>query len=212
MAPSVPIAAPAAPTPRYELRVRRLAPADSGYEVWQLPSPATPQVTAPTRVAGLRGRNLGFVEHRVLRTLARSGIRLGSDAVRGQAGQGRKGRAKADGHALTEDLALTLGLLFRALAPMRNRENMRSVAEGIEAMQREEAAYWLGMAMHRKRPRRVLAALRMLLTEPPSAGTARERAEREGHRLARETPPLVEAPKSAGERRLGAGTDIGALA
>ena len=29
------------------------------------------------------------------------------------------------GYALTEDLALTLGLLFRALAPMRSRDNMR---------------------------------------------------------------------------------------
>ncbi len=29
----------------------------------------------------------------------------------------------------------------------------------------EEAAYWLGMAMHRRRPRRVLAAFRLLLTE-----------------------------------------------
>ncbi len=41
-----------------------------------------------------------------------------------------------------------------------------AVAEGIEAMGREEAAYWLGMAMHRKHPRRVLTALRTLLTEP----------------------------------------------
>ena len=56
---------------------------------------------------------------------------------------------------------------------MRNRENMRTVAEGIEAMQREEAAYWLGMAMHRKRPRRVLAALRVLLTEPRTEGDKR---------------------------------------
>ena len=70
------------------------------------------------------------------------------------------------GYALNEDLALTLGLLFRALAPMRSRDNMRAVAEGIEAMGREEAAYWLGMAMHRKNPRRVLTALRFLLTEP----------------------------------------------
>ena len=31
---------------------------------------------------------------------------------------------------------------------------------------REEAAYWLGMAMHRCRPRRVLMALRVLLTDP----------------------------------------------
>ena len=60
---------------------------------------------------------------------------------------GRRGQGGAG--ALTEDLALTLGLMFRCLAPMRNRENMRTAAEGIEAMQREEAAYWLGMAMHR---------------------------------------------------------------
>ena len=70
------------------------------------------------------------------------------------------------GYTLTEDLALTLGLLFRALAPMRSRDNMRAVFEGIEVMEREEAVYWLGMAMHRKHPRRVLTALRFLLTEP----------------------------------------------
>ena len=57
-------------------------------------------------------------------------------------------------------------LLFRPLAPMRNRDNMRAVAAGIEGMEREEAAYWLGMAMHRPRPRRVLTALRVLLTDP----------------------------------------------
>jgi hypothetical protein len=33
-------------------------------------------------------------------------------------------------------------------------------------MAREEAAYWLGMAVHRKNPRRVLTALRILLTAP----------------------------------------------
>ena len=146
-------------TPRYELRVYPGRPGQAEYEVWQLPSPATPQVTAPTRVAGLRGRNLELVEHRVLRKLAQSGIRLGD-------GKGGRGKSATGERPLSEDLALTLGLLFRCLAPMRNRENMRAVAEGIEAMQREEAAYWLGMAMHRKRPRRVLAALRMLLTEP----------------------------------------------
>jgi hypothetical protein len=65
-----------------------------------------------------------------------------------------------------EDLALNLGLLFRVLAPMRSRKNMRQVTDGIEAMGREEAAYWLGMAMHRKYPRRVLMALRYLLIDP----------------------------------------------
>ena len=53
---------------------------------------------------------------------------------------------------------------------MRSRDNMRAVAAGIEAMEREEAAYWLGMAMHRRRPRRVLTALRVLLTVPPARG------------------------------------------
>ena len=144
-----------ASAPRYELRVRRHGPVDTEYEIWQMPAAATPHVAAPTRVAGLGGRNLHLVQHRVLKRLARAGVRLGASA-------GRRTR----GYALTEDLALMLGLLFRALAPMRSRENMRTVADGIEAMGREEAAYWLGMAMHRRRPRRVLTALRMLLTEP----------------------------------------------
>ena len=67
---------------------------------------------------------------------------------------------------IDEDIALNLGLLFRTLAPMRSADNVRACAEGIEAMGREEAAYWLGMAMHRKNPRRVLMALRFLLTDP----------------------------------------------
>ena len=141
--------------PRYELRVRRHGPVDTEHEIWQLPAIATPQVTYATRVAGLRGRNFELVEHRVLRRLSQSGVKLG-----------RSVDNRKNGYALTEDLALTLGLLFRALAPMRSRGNMRAVAEGIDAMGHEEAAYWLGMAMHRKHPRRVLAALRFLLTEP----------------------------------------------
>ncbi len=151
-----------ASAPRYELRVRRHGPVDAEYEIWQMPAVATPHVTAPVRVAGLRDRNLRLVEHRVLKRLARAGVKLGT-----RAGAGTRG------YALTEDLALTLGLLFRALAPMRSRDNMRAVAEGIEVMGREEAAYWLGMAMHRRRPRRVLTALRVLLTEPRVRTTER---------------------------------------
>ena len=64
-----------------------------------------------------------------------------------------------------EDVALTLGLMFRTLATMRSRDNMRAVAEGIENMGREETVYRLGMAMHRRCPRRVLTALRFLHTE-----------------------------------------------
>lgn len=144
-----------ASAPKYELRVRQHRLGDAELEIWELPSPASPHLTAAVRLAGLRGRNLDLVEARVLKRLAQAGIRLGAR----QLGPTR-------GYAITEDLALMLGLLFRTLAPMRSRENMRAVAEGIEAMGREEAAYWLGMAIHRKNPRRVLTALRYLLTDP----------------------------------------------
>ena len=140
--------------PEYELRTRRRGLAEEQFEVWQLPSPATPQVAAPIRIAGLKGRNLELVEHRVLKRLAGIGVRPTTIDT------------ELRSHALPEDMALALGLLFRVLAPMRSRDNMRAVAEGIERMDREEAAYWLGMAMHRKHPRRVLSALRVLLTSP----------------------------------------------
>ena len=139
--------------PRYELRVRCYRPVGTEYEIWQMPAAATPQVTSPLRVAGLRGRNLDLVEHRVLKRLSQSGVKPIWSAD-----------TRKRGYRLTEDLALVLGLLFRTLAPMRKRDNMRAVTEGIEAMGHEEAAYWLGMAMHRKHPRRVLMALRILLT------------------------------------------------
>lgn len=145
-----------ASAPKYEVRSRTYGAADAELEIWEMPSPASPHLTSAVRLAGLRGRNLELVEHRVLKRLAHAGVRLA----------GRQIHSGTRGYAITEDLALTLGLMFRALAPMRSREKMRAVAEGIEAMGREEAAYWLGMAMHRKNPRRVLTALRYLLTEP----------------------------------------------
>ena len=148
--------APANPSmalPRYELRAHYFGPADTEMEVWQLPSPATPGLKAPVRVAGLRGRNLDLVEHRVTRRLKQVGVPFEQPAL-------RLPRA----WSLPEEMALTFGLLFRALAPMRSRDNLRNVVEGIEQMGKEEAAYWLGMAMHRKNPRRVLSALRTLLT------------------------------------------------
>ena len=144
-----------ASAPEFELRVRRRGPTEVEFEVWQLPSPATPHIASPARIAGLMGRNLQLVEHRVLKRLAASGIKPAP-----------RTDARKRGYALSEDLALNLGLLFRVLAPMRSRDNMRAVAEGVEAMGREEAAYWLGMAMHRRNPRRVLTALRVLLTAP----------------------------------------------
>lgn len=143
--------------PRYELRLRQYATADSEIEIWQLPAPATPHIKSPVYVAGLHGRNLALIEHRLLRRLKPLGISLAGLPL----GDLRR-------HALDEAHAINIGLLFRALAPMRNREHMLAVAAGIEAMPKEEAAYWLGMAMHRKYPRRVLMALRFLLIEPPS--------------------------------------------
>ena len=141
--------------PRYELRVRRHGPADTEYAVWQMPAAATPYVTSARRIARLRGPNMDLIEHRVLRRLSQSGVRLGPSVA-----------DESSGYTLTEEIALLLGLLFRALAPMRNRVNMRAVVEGIETMQHEEAAYWAGMAIHRRHPRRVLMALRILLMAP----------------------------------------------
>ena len=149
-----------ASAPQYELRARTWGPGDDELEVWQVPAPATPHVRSAVRVAGLRGRNLELIHHRVLKRLTDAGLRLRPRrAVESIVGE-------PSSYAITEHLALMLGLLFRTLAPMRSRQNMVRVVEGIEAMGQEEAAYWLGMAMHRVNPRRVLSALRMLLTDP----------------------------------------------
>jgi hypothetical protein len=141
--------------PQYELIARKRGPGNLLLEVWQLPSVATPELTERHYVGGLSGRNLGLVEPRVLKQLRAAGVDVTGLRT------GDETRA-----ALNEDLALRLGLTFRALAPMRNRTHIRAVGEGIEAMAREEAAYWLGMAMRRRHPRRVLMALRCLFVEP----------------------------------------------
>jgi hypothetical protein len=105
-------------------------------------------------MAGLAGRNLEINQIRILKKLKDAGIRLEVMPIEGLR------------TPIREDDALRLALLFRTLAPMRSRAAMVHVAEGIETMAREEAAYWLGMAVHRKNPRRVLTALRILLTAP----------------------------------------------
>jgi hypothetical protein len=139
--------------PRYELRLRVRKGSNYELEIWQIPSQATPRLKNPEYVASLKGAALRLVEPRVMRRLSRARINLGSL----NAGKTREWR-------IDEDLALNLGLLFRVLAPMRNLDRIRQVADGVDEMSREEAGYWLGMAMHRKYPRRVLAALRLLLT------------------------------------------------
>ena len=141
--------------PCYELRAQVRGPDDWTLEVWQLPAPATPHLTAPLRLAGLRGRNLALIQPRLLRPLARLKIEVN-----------RLARDAEQPFPLPEEWALRLALLFRTLAPMRNRENIGTCAEALLAMPHEEAAYWLGMALHRKNPRRVLMALRCLLIDP----------------------------------------------
>lgn len=141
--------------PHYEMRVRCGGPGRDCYEVWQTPSAATPLIRRPVRIGALAGRNLELVQHRILRLLAEHRIRL--VGVPGHPGFSRP---------VPETLAVRLGLIFRALAPMRDRDRMWAVADGIEKMEREEASYWLGMAIHREHPRRVLAGLRLLLTDP----------------------------------------------
>ncbi len=138
--------------PFYELRAKGLGGGQMSLEIWQLPSPATPRLTQSERTASLKGRSLEIIETQVLRRLKKAGISLRE--------------LKPDDnqtHALDEEMALGLALLFRTLAPMRNIEKIRKVAEEIDNLSREEAGYWLGMAVHRSKPRRVLAALRLLL-------------------------------------------------
>jgi len=142
--------------PSYELRLIVPKNRDWRLEIWQLPSPTTPRLRGPEQVAAIKGIPLRMLEPRLLKRLSRARINLGAL----QPEKNRRWR-------LDEELALNLGLLFRVLAPMRNLDRIREVADGVEGMSREEASYWLGMAMHRKNPRRVLAALRTMLTSPP---------------------------------------------
>jgi hypothetical protein len=138
--------------PVYALRRKSHKGGDYVLEIWQLPSPATPRLDAPEHVGSLRGTPLRLLEARLAKRLTRAGINISAGAAE------RERRWPLD-----EEQALAMGLLFRALAPMRNLDRIRLVEEGIEAMSREEAGYWLGMTMSRKNPRRVLAALRILM-------------------------------------------------
>jgi hypothetical protein len=144
---------PSASLPKYELRLNVEGRGAYQLEVWQLPSPSTPRLTTPEYVATIKGTSLRLMEPRLLKRLRGLGVSLGKMTA-----------GRQDAWQINEEAALTLGLLFRTLAPMRSIDRIRAVADGIDDMSREEAGYWLGMTMHRKNPRRVLAALRMLLT------------------------------------------------
>lgn len=141
--------------PVYELRVAGIDSVEIEVSVWQLPSVSTPRLQQPERTASLAGRPWRMVESRVSKRLRQIGISI-AHVKKGQ----------SIGFPIDEEIALNLSLLFRVLAPMRSIDRIRMVVDGIDKMSREEAGYWLGMAVHRIYPRRVLAALRVLLTTP----------------------------------------------
>ena len=97
--------------PHYQLKVQKLPGSDLSLEIWQLPSPATPHLKNPKRVAGIKGRNFALIEHRLLRQLKQININLTSLQ-----------RGKVKDFDLDEEQALKIGLMFRVLAPMRNRK------------------------------------------------------------------------------------------
>ncbi|MBQ5546334.1 MAG: hypothetical protein H7707_02450 [Acetobacter sp.] len=165
--------------PAFQLRMIYHGNGNTEMTIWQTPSLGTPHIKAPVCMARLQGRVLDLVELYVLRILKQAGVRLvismhapethqethqethKSPKLHNQANKTHTGE-----YRLEETAALRLGLLFRTLAPMRSRDNISRVAQAIEAMPYEEAAYWLGMALYRKNPRRVLTALRVLLSDP----------------------------------------------
>jgi len=141
--------------PLFELRVTALSGAEVEVSIWQLPSVSTPRLQQAERTASLAGRPWRMIESRVTKRLRQMGVSIANV---------KKGQTIS--FNIDEDIALNMALLFRVLAPMRSIDRIRMVADGIDAMSREEAGYWLGMAVHRVYPRRVLAALRVLLTTP----------------------------------------------
>ena len=139
--------------PTYEFRLAVSKRGEYQYSIWRTPSSAATGLEPAEQIGVLRGEAARIIENRVIRLLARARIHLGPICL----GEKRK-------WSVDEDRALTLGLLFRVLAPMRNVERIREIAERIDEMSREEAGYWLGMSIYRQNSRRVLAALRLLLT------------------------------------------------
>src|ERR1035437_115225 len=97
-------------TPQYELRMIVESTSVWRLEIWQSLSPAPPLLTPPELLATIRGPGLRIAENRLLKRLAREKIVLGSL---------KPGKTKR--WPLDEEVALTLGLLFRALAPMKNQ-------------------------------------------------------------------------------------------
>jgi hypothetical protein len=139
--------------PCYEFRLAASERGEYEYSIWRSYSRAGLVTEGGEQIGVVRGEAARIIENRVIRQLTRARVNLGPVRL----GENRQ-------WSIEEDRALTLGLLFRVLAPMRNPERIREIAERVEEMSREEAGYWLGMSIYRQNSRRVLAALRLLLT------------------------------------------------
>lgn len=74
-------------------------------------------------------------------------------------------RPRTEALSLDEATGARLGVLFKALKPLRKRERMEDVREGIERMSDEEACYWFAKVMKAGSARRAERALRILLSE-----------------------------------------------
>jgi hypothetical protein len=138
----------------FELHVWQLKRDEQHMEIWQLPSSLTPNLAQSFCLARLGGRCLRYFESQLRRIWAADYIEIDPLPLGGHAA-----------FSLSEETALHLGLVFRVLSPMKDRDAIRQCLQGIEAMSLQERAYWIGMAIHRPKPRRVLKALRVLLTE-----------------------------------------------
>lgn len=93
---------PHANLPQYELRLRSSKGEGVELEIWRNSSPATPRLSAPEYVAGLKGTALRLIEPRLLKRLSRQKVNLGALNI-----------DKTRAWKIDEDLALNLGLLFR---------------------------------------------------------------------------------------------------
>lgn len=137
--------------PLYELRAKHHGIDDMELSVWQIPCEATPNIQKPVIQGRLRGRNLALIQHFLSRDMFKEKIRLDVISPKGE-----------KEYPLSEDTAVFLILLFKALSPMKDRDSIHAVAVGVMEMTKTEQAYWLGMCMSRGKPHKVLAALRTL--------------------------------------------------
>lgn len=111
-----------------------------------------PQKGEAVFFGGIHGSPFRLIEHKLIKSLVRFKIDWSSRETKKW--------------NISENMANSHALLFRVLAPMKNIDRIRAVSEGIEEMREEEASYWMGMVLHRKKPARILAALRLILTTP----------------------------------------------